>query len=73
MVPQEHIDLARDTFEAYCAAVGGVNIAGGLIPAWSELGENVQRGWIASAKCAYSAGYRDADGGPAREPRFPLT
>lgn len=68
MVPQELVDLARATFEAYRDAVGGVNFAGAPIPDWDDLGDTVQKGWIAAARYAYAEGYRDADS--EHEPRF---
>lgn len=75
MVPQELVDLARETFEAYTHAVGGVNFAGDPIPGWDAVGEKVQQGWIAATKHAYAVGYNDADSGPPEPvgPRFPLS
>ncbi len=73
MASIEAEDVARDVFEAYCETVGGVNFAGDPIPSWFELSDKIQQGWIAAAKHAYTEGYRDADSGPAKEPRFPLS
>ncbi len=72
MVPQELVDLARASFEAYCDAVGGRNYAGDPIPAWDDLGSTVQEGWIASTEFAYGTGFRDAVGRFDPEPRFPI-
>lgn len=43
-------ELARAAFAAYGEAVGGRNHQGLPIPAWEDLGEEIQAAWRAAAQ-----------------------
>ena len=42
-------DLGQIAYLAYSEAVGGTTHDGRPMPAWDDLGEKVQGGWIAAA------------------------
>ncbi len=48
-------ELAEIAFTAYSTAVGGKNVQGSPIPAWADLGEVVQGGWVAAAQAVSDA------------------
>lgn len=52
MAPQSLSDLGKLTYLAYSEAVGGTTHDGRPMPAWDDLGEKVQGGWIAAAAAA---------------------
>ncbi|MFG2780836.1 hypothetical protein ACGFY7_23650 [Streptomyces prunicolor] len=49
MAPHSPIELGQLNYLAYSEAVGGLTHDGRPMPAWDDLGETVQGGWIAGA------------------------
>lgn len=43
---------AKELFETYSDAVGGVAVSGKPIPAWDDVGFSVQSGWMAVARAS---------------------
>ncbi len=56
-------DVARAMYAAYGETTGRKNFRGEPMPAWAELGETIQRAWLAAATVAYAWGYRDHSNG----------
>ncbi len=56
-------DVARAMYAAYGETTGHKNYQGNPMPEWGDLGENIQRAWLAAATVAYSWGFRDHDRG----------
>lgn len=52
MAPHSPSDLGQLAYLAYSEAVGGTTHDGRPMPAWEDLGEKIQGGWIAAAASA---------------------
>lgn len=48
-------DLGQRAYAAYGEAVGGRTHDGRPMPAWDDLGEQIQDGWTAAARAAVTA------------------
>jgi hypothetical protein len=48
-------DLGQCAYAAYGEAVFGRTHDGHLMPAWDDLGEQIQAGWTAAARAAFTA------------------
>jgi hypothetical protein len=51
--------VGRIAFRAYKARVGNATHDGRQIPDWDELGESIQRGWMAAAEAAITLRGKD--------------
>ena len=48
------MNIAREAFNAYSEACGGVTYSGAPMPTWAELDDRARRGYAAFAKSAMS-------------------
>lgn len=48
------LDLAREMYLSYGEVTGFRNFQGDPMPSWPELGETIQKAWIAAATTAYN-------------------
>lgn len=63
-------DVARAAYATYGESTGNKNYRGDPMPDWADLGDTIQRAWLAAAQVCYSVGYRD---GQARRDSLTLT
>jgi hypothetical protein len=54
--------LARAAYAAYKKATGGLNFQGLPMPAWDDLGDTIQRAWIAAAESTEQAAITTVQG-----------
>lgn len=50
----EELILAQTAYAAYGETTGWKNFQGNPMPAWEQLGEPIQKAWIAAAQAVYS-------------------
>lgn len=46
---EQQLELGKIAFDAYSEKLNHTNHQGNRIPAWADLGDAVQAGWIAAA------------------------
>lgn len=50
----ESLQLAQIAYSAYGEQTGFKNFQGNPMPSWEQLGEPIQKAWIAAAEAVYS-------------------
>lgn len=51
-------DLGQRAYAAYGQTTGGLTHDGRAMPAWEELGEQIQQAWTAAARAVYDLGLK---------------
>lgn len=55
MARHDPAELARTAYAAYGESTGGLNYRGLPMPIWDDLGDTIQRAWIAAATAVVRA------------------
>ncbi|WP_151480616.1 hypothetical protein [Streptomyces albicerus] len=53
-------DLGQKAYAAYGETTGGRTHDGRAMPAWEDLGEEIQTAWTVAARVSYQAGWHSA-------------
>jgi hypothetical protein len=56
-------DLGQKVYAAYGEYTGGLTHDGRTMPAWEDLGEQIQMAWNVAARTAFQAGWKDSPRG----------
>lgn len=72
MQHEDHVVLGELAYRVYAEAVGGRDVRGQLLPAWEDLGDVVQAGWMRAAGGVAVAVLEAAAEHIDKGPTFPL-
>jgi hypothetical protein len=61
-------DLAKIAYEAYGESTGSRTFDGRQMPAWDDLGANIQLAWLAAAQAVHAATRADDQADEAEQP-----